>query len=84
MELNLQVCLPKLNAKIWTHKKFKTSVIVLPNEKYIDIATARVESYDKPAALPNVEKGSIRQDLYRRDFTINSMAISLNKKTLEN
>lgn len=71
---------PKLNAKIWTHKKFKTSVIVLPNEKHIDIATARVESYDKPAALPNVEKGSIRQDLYRRDFTINSMAISLNKE----
>ncbi len=71
---------PKLNAKIWTHRKFKTSVIVLPSEKHIDVATARVESYDRPAALPNVEEGSIRQDLYRRDFTINSMAISLNKE----
>lgn len=69
-----------LNAKIWTYKKFKTSVVVLENNQHIDVATARIEYYDKPAALPNVEQASIRQDLYRRDFTINSMAISLNKE----
>lgn len=70
---------PIINAKIWTHKKFKTSVIVLENKRHIDVATARIEYYEKPAALPNVEEASIKQDLYRRDFTINSMAISLNK-----
>ena len=68
-----------INAKLWTHKKFKTSVIVLKNKTHIDVATARVEYYDKPAALPDVEEANIKQDLYRRDFTINSMAISLNR-----
>jgi len=72
---------PMINAKIWTHKKFKTSIIVLENKRHIDVATARVEYYDKPAALPNVEEANIKQDLYRRDFTINSMAISLNKSS---
>lgn len=70
-----------INAKLWTHKKFKTSVIVLKNKMHIDVATARVEYYDKPAALPDVEEANIKQDLYRRDFTVNSMAISLNKSS---
>jgi len=43
----------------------------------IDIATARTEFYPYPAANPEVEASSIRQDLYRRDFTINAMAIRL-------
>jgi tRNA nucleotidyltransferase (CCA-adding enzyme) len=68
-----------INAKLWTHKKFKTSVIVLKNKMHIDVATARTEYYNRPAALPDVEEANIKQDLYRRDFTINSMAISLNK-----
>jgi len=68
-----------INAKLWTHQKFKTSVIVLKNKTHIDVATARVEYYEKPAALPDVEESNIRQDLCRRDFTINSMAISLNR-----
>ncbi len=41
------------------------------------MATTRTEFYDYPAALPRVEHASIRQDLFRRDFTINAMAISL-------
>jgi len=69
-----------LNAKIESHKKFKTSVIVLGDGQHIDVATARIEYYKKPAALPSVEPGSIRQDLSRRDFTINTMALSLNKE----
>ena len=71
-----------LNAKVWTHRKFKTSVIVLDNKNHIDVATARTEYYKKPAALPDIEEGSIKQDLCRRDFTINSMAISLNKENM--
>ncbi|UCG80413.1 MAG: CCA tRNA nucleotidyltransferase, partial [Desulfobacterales bacterium] len=44
----------------------------------IDVATARLEYYKSPAALPTVETGSIKLDLYRRDFTINTLAIRLN------
>jgi tRNA nucleotidyltransferase (CCA-adding enzyme) len=46
----------------------------------IDIATARTEFYPYPAANPEVEASTIRQDLYRRDFTINAMAIRLNRR----
>jgi len=70
----------KLKASLYTHEKFKTSVIVLNDGSHIDIATARIEFYERPAALPSVEQGSIKQDLYRRDFTINSMAVSLEKE----
>ncbi len=44
----------------------------------IDIATSRTEYYEFPAALPMVERSSIKEDMYRRDFTINSMALCLN------
>ena len=47
----------------------------------IDIATARTEFYPYPAANPEVEASSIRQDLYRRDFTINAMALRLTAAT---
>ena len=43
----------------------------------VDVVTARTEFYDAPAALPAVEHASIREDLYRRDFTVNAMAASL-------
>ena len=69
-----------LAAKVESHEKFKTAVLVLENSQHIDVASSRVEYYEKPAALPDVEPGSIRQDLARRDFTINTLAISLNKK----
>jgi tRNA nucleotidyltransferase (CCA-adding enzyme) len=64
------------SAKIATHKQFGTARILLPEFK-IDIATARTESYHAPAALPQVLGGILRQDLYRRDFTINTLAIDL-------
>jgi tRNA nucleotidyltransferase (CCA-adding enzyme) len=47
----------------------------------VDIATARTEFYPYPAANPEVEASSIRQDLYRRDFTINAMALRLTAAT---
>ncbi|MFZ3063631.1 MAG: hypothetical protein WA148_07835, partial [Actinomycetota bacterium] len=55
-----------------------TAVVVLPDDFRIDVASARTEFYEYPAALPQVEFGTVRQDLFRRDFTINAMAISLN------
>jgi tRNA nucleotidyltransferase (CCA-adding enzyme) len=48
-------------------------------EARIDVATARLEYYEYPAALPTVELSSIKMDLFRRDFTINALAIRLNK-----
>ncbi len=67
--------------EVRTHEKFNTAVVILPNGFKIDIATARLEYYDYPAALPTVELSSIKLDLYRRDFTINAMAVHLNPDT---
>lgn len=64
--------------RINTYKKFGTAVIIFPDGFKIDIASARLEYYQTPAALPIVEKSSIKLDLVRRDFTINALAISLN------
>jgi tRNA nucleotidyltransferase (CCA-adding enzyme) len=66
--------------EIRIHKKFGTATLTLPNNYRIDIATARLEYYDHPAALPRVEHGSIKLDLYRRDFTVNALAIHLHPK----
>ena len=60
------------------HKKFGTAIINLPDKIKVDVATARLEYYEKPAALPQIEMSSIKLDLYRRDFTINTLAIRLN------
>ncbi|MBC7247726.1 MAG: CBS domain-containing protein [Actinobacteria bacterium] len=67
----------ELQARVRSHRKFGTAVIILPHGRRIDVATARTEFYEYPAALPTVEISSIRQDLYRRDFTINAMAVAL-------
>lgn len=69
-----------LKGKMKSYRKFNTAIIILPNGFKIDIATARREFYEYPAALPKVELSSMKKDLYRRDFTINAMAIQLNKK----
>lgn len=61
-----------------SHERFRTAVVLLPDGFKIDVATARTEYYEYPAALPRVERSSIREDMYRRDFTINTMAICLN------
>jgi len=67
-----------VGARIHTHEKFGTAVIIFPDGFKIDVASARMEYYKFPAALPVVEMSSIKLDLYRRDFTINTLAIQLN------
>ncbi len=69
----------KEGGSISVHEKFKTAVVTLKDGNRIDIATARSEYYSHPAALPrvNVDHASVYQDLQRRDFTINAMAINL-------
>jgi len=56
-------------------------VIVFPDNFKVDVASARLEYYTTPAALPIVEKSSIKKDLGRRDFTINTLALSLGPDT---
>jgi tRNA nucleotidyltransferase (CCA-adding enzyme) len=65
--------------RVRPHHKFGTAVLIFPDGFKIDVATARVEYYLEPAALPNVEYSSIKQDLYRRDFTMNTLAVRLNR-----
>jgi tRNA nucleotidyltransferase (CCA-adding enzyme) len=60
-----------------THPKFGTAIVIAANGTRVDVATTRTEFYDYPAALPRVERATLRQDLFRRDFTINAMAVSL-------
>ncbi len=63
--------------KITTHPRFNTARLLWQGWN-IDLATARSETYEKPGALPTVTPSSIAEDLSRRDFTINAMAIRLN------
>ncbi|WP_407308427.1 CBS domain-containing protein [Desulfosporosinus sp. SB140] len=64
--------------KLTQHVKFGTAQISFPNGSHLDVASTRVEYYSFPGALPQVEESCLREDLFRRDFTINSMAICLN------
>jgi len=68
----------KAHARIHAHEKFGTAVVIFQDGFKIDVATARTEHYSSPAAMPTVEKSSIKLDLYRRDFTINTLVIHLN------
>ncbi|MGM0402637.1 MAG: CBS domain-containing protein [Thermodesulfobacteriota bacterium] len=68
----------KKGLRINAYAKFGTAVVIFPDGFKIDIASSRMEYYQFPAALPTVEMSSIKLDLYRRDFTINTLAICLN------
>jgi tRNA nucleotidyltransferase (CCA-adding enzyme) len=67
-----------VGARTHTHQKFGTAVIIYPDGFKIDVASARMEYYQFPASLPVVEMSSIKMDMFRRDFTINTLAIQLN------
>jgi tRNA nucleotidyltransferase (CCA-adding enzyme) len=67
----------KVGGKLTAHLMFNTAKIELAHCT-IDIAMARTETYAKPGALPVVTAGTLETDLFRRDFTVNAMAISLN------
>ncbi|MDX2438898.1 MAG: CBS domain-containing protein [Acidobacteriota bacterium] len=67
----------ELGGRHHPHAPFLTAVVTLSDGFKIDVASARTEFYRTPAALPEVATSLIRQDLYRRDFTINSLAVAL-------
>ncbi|MFH1540403.1 MAG: hypothetical protein ABID79_00890 [Elusimicrobiota bacterium] len=67
----------ELGGKLTVYKKFLTASLKLENDFTIDIATARTEKYPKPASMPIVQLAKLKKDLYRRDFTINAMALPI-------
>ncbi|HBY98212.1 MAG TPA: polynucleotide adenylyltransferase [Chloroflexi bacterium] len=83
----------RYGGRIVTHRRFGTakwflnederprdSLITAPGlPDHIDLVTARTEFYEHPTALPEVEESSIKLDLHRRDFTINTLAIALDE-----
>ncbi len=73
----------RVGARTRSHKRFGTAKVILEGREgefgisSLDFATARLEFYAHSAALPEVERSSIKADLHRRDFTINTLAIRL-------
>lgn len=68
----------KIKGKLYTYKEFGTASIITDGAR-IDLASARIEKYPSPAQLPYVYPSTIIEDLNRRDFTINAMAMSISK-----
>ena len=66
-----------LGGRVTPHEKFGTAIVLYGDGDRIDVVTTRTEFYDAPGALPTVERAGLREDLFRRDFTINAMAVSL-------
>ncbi|MQF69689.1 CCA tRNA nucleotidyltransferase [SAR202 cluster bacterium AD-804-J14_MRT_500m] len=66
----------RLGAEVVYHNQFGTATIILDTHR-LDLTTARKEFYKYPGSLPEVTAGSLMDDLHRRDFTINAMAIEL-------
>jgi tRNA nucleotidyltransferase (CCA-adding enzyme) len=66
-----------LDGRVTPHEKFGTAIVQYADGGRVDVVTTRTEFYDSPGALPTVERAGLREDLLRRDFTINAMAASL-------
>ncbi|MDD2927380.1 MAG: hypothetical protein PHE30_00825 [Candidatus Omnitrophica bacterium] len=66
-----------LGVKVTLHRQFGTATVFARSGLKIDFSSSRREHYPSPAHLPLVEEGSLRDDLFRRDFTLNAMAIGL-------
>jgi tRNA nucleotidyltransferase (CCA-adding enzyme) len=64
-------------ASLVEHERFLTASMTVAGTGRIDVATARSERYERPGALPRVLPATIEQDLGRRDFSVNAMAVEL-------
>jgi tRNA nucleotidyltransferase (CCA-adding enzyme) len=69
----------RLHGAVETHEQFGTATICGrgPRGMRVDVASCRREVYARPAAYPRVSAGTLEDDLFRRDFTINAMAVRL-------
>src|SRR5215207_4479269 len=64
-----------LGGSLTVHDRFGTATVVAAGHVY-DLATARAETYAAPGALPDVRPGTLEEDLLRRDFTVNAVAVA--------
>jgi tRNA nucleotidyltransferase (CCA-adding enzyme) len=69
----------RLGGDTVSHERFGTAKMTLDGVE-LDLASARAESYPRPGALPEVRLAGLEQDLARRDFTINAMAVPLHRE----
>ena len=77
----------RFGGRVRSHRRFGTAKWILGDlsgagsggglPEALDFVTARTEFYEHPTALPRIERSSVKQDLHRRDFTINTLAVSL-------
>jgi tRNA nucleotidyltransferase (CCA-adding enzyme) len=65
-----------LGGELVVHDRFGTATVRAAGHAY-DLAPARTETYARPGALPDVQPGTLAQDLLRRDFTVNAVALGL-------
>lgn len=75
-ELATLLC-DRLGGEHVAHERFRTATFRGADGLVVDIASARTESYPQPGALPEVQPASLTEDLGRRDFTVNAMAVAL-------
>ncbi len=66
-----------LDGSVREHGRFGTATVLAPDGFAFDVVTARAESYPAPGALPEVRPGTLEEDLARRDFTVNALALGL-------
>lgn len=76
----------EVGGRVHSHSRFGTAKLIFEESPVaplssLDFVTARTEFYEHPTALPSVERSSIKQDLHRRDFTINILAVSLDEES---
>jgi len=69
----------ELDAELARHGHLGTATVFAGDDLRIDLATARKEHYPRPGALPRVSPGTLEQDLLRRDFTVNTLALRLDQ-----
>ncbi|MDP3703960.1 MAG: hypothetical protein Q8R78_06190 [Candidatus Omnitrophota bacterium] len=68
-----------LKGTVRVHESFGTATLRLPGGKgRVDLASCRKEIYKRPGAYPSVSPGTLEEDLFRRDFTVNAMALAVN------
>ncbi|MFN8114373.1 MAG: hypothetical protein U0R51_14385 [Solirubrobacterales bacterium] len=77
VDAELEPVLERIGLPVRRHDRFGTAVLDLGDGRHADIARTRIETYPAPGSLPDVEPAPIEDDLARRDFTVNAIAIAV-------
>ena len=72
----------ELGGQVTVHPRFGTATVEIDGDR-VDVVTARKETYPSPGSLPEVSASTMEDDLARRDFTINAMALALSEDSPE-